>query len=240
MPPDAGVLLAIPLDGKPWDRPIPKRPYGVIWILANDYNTAVIATTGWVGTERQIKTAFEDPRSREVITRWRLRKNTLAWRIGSPPGAAFIGIVAPSDREAQAPNRAGDWDDMLAALSELAGLSEALKAPSRAKPTLAKLRRTTWFASWRRQVPAPTIRAARTILCEAVDALGELATPAPAQKTLTLLKKAMRAMNALEHREHFITTVEAEDVVEALKAIAAAAGIDEQTFERKVDVLRDF
>ncbi len=234
------MLQAIPLDGKPFNGPNPKRLYGVTWILANDYSTAVIATTGWVGTERQIKTALQDPRSREVITRWRLRKNTLAWRIGSPPGAVFIGVVAPADRESRAPNRAGDWDDMRAALSELAGLSEAPKASLPAKPTLAKLRRTTWFASWRRQVPAPTIRAARAILGEAVEALGELATPPPAQKTLALLKKAMRAINTLERREHFITTIEAEDVVEALKAIAAAGGIDEQTFELKVDVLRDF
>lgn len=233
-------MLAIPLDGKPFNASNPKRPYGVIWILASSPDSAIIATTRWVGTERQINSALKDPRSRQVATRWRLRKNTLAWRIGSPPGAAFLGIVAPPDGESKAPSKPGDWDDMRAALSEIEGGEAAPKSSSRPTTTLAKLRRETWFASWRGEVPAPTIHAAAAIVRDAVDALCALKGPVPPQRALTPLKKAVRAMNALQRREQFITTIEAEDVVEALKSIAAAAGVDEKTFELKVDVLRDF
>jgi hypothetical protein len=234
------VLLAIPLDGKPCGRPDPERLYGVIWILAKTPTTAIIATTRWVGTERQLETALADRRSREVATRWRLRKHTLAWRIGSPPGSALIGVEAPPEGEPEARSNAGAWDDIRAAFLEHAGMRKPHAATSGARPTFARLRRTTWFASWRGHVPAPTIRAARAILGEAVDALDALAPPAVPRRALILLKQAMRAMNALERREPFITTVEAEEVVEALATIAAAAGIDEETFQSKVDVLREF
>lgn len=240
VPPQAGVLLAIPLDGKPYNAPNPKRLYGVIWILASNPDFAVIATTRWVGTERQISTALEDRRSRQIAARWRLRKNTLAWRISSPPGSPFLGIVAPPHDESKAPSKPGDWDVIRAAFSELAGGEAPSKPSSRHKTTLAKLRRRAWFTSWRGEVPAPTIRAARAILSDAMDALSALKSPAPSERALTPLKRAMRAMNALERREEFIATIEAEDVVEALKSIAEAVGIDEKTFDAKIDVLRDF
>ncbi len=57
--PNAGVLLAIPLDGRPFARAQPSRPYGVIWILASESTEGVVAATRWVGLESEISGGAE-------------------------------------------------------------------------------------------------------------------------------------------------------------------------------------
>jgi hypothetical protein len=106
-------------------------------------------------------------------------------------------------------------------------------------PTLRSLRLKHRFTSWEGHVRPALIREARSILRETVTALVELGPAAPKPRKRAALRRCIETFNRLDRaNDHFITTIEAEDIVAELDEVAALSGLENEP--DLVDEWRDF
>jgi len=96
-----------------------------------------------------------------------------------------------------------------------------------ANPSLSALRKEKPFASWEGFVDPPIIEKSRKVYEDTIDSLLGLADDAPAEARLAILERYVERFNELdEAHDHFIATIEREDICECFGQIADIVGLD--------------
>ena len=249
--PEPGTVFAVPLsDGR----------YGITRVIAVEPpDAALIAVTPWIGGERELGSALDDPRARQVLTLthhdWRGQPQLL-WVGGPPPESwRLLGTIPVAPGEVAPSSTYGDWDT-----AELQPLQQwrwdheretlraedrtnarakrrlaRLRAARRHEETLASLLRKRWFATW-----DPTLgAAAKRIILDAVGDLAHGPQPKEVSAALGGIRGCVEALNRL-NLEHggAIGQTEREDLVEALLRMGLAAGVEEPAIEAVIDASR--
>jgi hypothetical protein len=108
--------------------------------------------------------------------------------------------------------------------------------PERAR-SLAALARTAWFGDWKGHVPPATLAASRALVRASIERLrSRHRSPA---KDIAEIARCTRAFNTLDSRHnHFVATIEAEAIHEALCELAAACGIPGHVAAARIDDAR--
>lgn len=111
-----------------------------------------------------------------------------------------------------------------------------LPVPKKGKPkskSLAALKHERFFASWKGFVPGDAIRKAEETVHQAIKSL-DGKSPAQAARRLATL---VRTFNKLDFDKG---SIERETIMDAVEVLAAACGVDEETFNEVIDAERDF
>ena len=91
--------------------------------------------------------------------------------------------------------------------------------------TLEELRERVFFPSWDTYPPRDVIDASRRIMTNTVERLLLLGKQAPEEHRMEVLRECIESFNKLDsQKDHFIETVEREDICKEFEAIAYAAG----------------
>jgi hypothetical protein len=104
--------------------------------------------------------------------------------------------------------------------------------------TLEEFRRQTPFADWSGYVEAGPLRGSRRIIRDAVDALIELGPDAPVSAQLDVFRLCIERFNDLDGEDHFINTIEREDICEVLDRLGELVDLDD--YAEELDSGRDW
>ncbi len=92
--------------------------------------------------------------------------------------------------------------------------------------TLETLRDHQFFTRWDEYPPNKAIRASRRIMSDTVQQLLDLGPAAPESERMAILQGCIEKFNSLDaEMDHFIETVEREDICEEFEAIVHACGL---------------
>lgn len=92
---------------------------------------------------------------------------------------------------------------------------------------LADLRTRKAFESWEGYVDPGIIEECRKVYEETIDSLLGLGEDAPAEERLRILERYVERFNELDKaHDHFIMTIEREDICECFGQIADIVGLD--------------
>ena len=92
--------------------------------------------------------------------------------------------------------------------------------------TLAELRDREFFAAWREYPPENATVASRRIMASTIEKLIALGSDAPKDNRLAVLQHCIESFNEIDaEMDHFIETVEREDICEEFEAIVHACGL---------------
>ena len=250
--PVAGTLFAVPLaDGR----------YGMARVLAHDgVEAALLAVTPWIGAEKDLGAALQDPRAKQVLSlthhEWRGAPQLL-WVTGSPPDTwRPMGVLAVDPSEVVPCSTYGNWDS-----AEIQPLEQwrwghardrfphedrakrpvsvrlsRLRAARRNKETLPALLRKHWFRAWDPALAA----AAKTLLFDSVKQLSTGKQPKETEVVLEVMRGCIEALNRLNltHGGNAFGQPEREDLVEALLRMGLAAGMEQPAIESVIDASR--
>jgi hypothetical protein len=217
-----------------------------------DHDHVLVTASPWVGTQPP---DLADPRLREVLrlTHHSWRGNPEVSWVSDPVPATFarLGEIPPTDAEATAnSNSNGNWeyfrlqvllqwrwdnerDKVLAEDAEEQRAAEAAREEERRayqpRPaqTLEDMRPQVPFKNWAGYVDPPTLRGARRIIRETIDALIELGPGASEPAMLDEIRHCVERFNLLDEEQQFIETVEREDICELLDDLAGLVGLDD-------------
>jgi hypothetical protein len=213
----------------------------------------LVGATAWIGTAPPDPA---DPQLRSLLVLkhhgWG-RHLQILW-CGEPPPATFrrLGVIEPSREEQQLEcNSFAYWDNFplqvllqwrwdhdreaLLAEEETERQQEELarqEAASRPDPRLLalsweSLRNEKLFAGWQGYVQLGQLRGSRKIMRQAIDALEALGPEPPEWAVLDVLRRTVEHFNALdEETDHFIDTIEREDICERLYDLVHLTGLE--------------
>lgn len=212
---------------------------------------ALVAGAAWVGTDVP---DLRDPRLRQilVLTHHAFRDSpAVLWLEGAPPEEyRIVGNLPPTEEEMQIEAGSSAWSwfayqayaqwrwehEREAVLQEDAA-KEAIWAAAQADGaaqhrryldglTLKGLRKRRWFAGWRSYVKAALVKECRAIFVETIDALIALGPKPGVRPRIRILRSCIYRLNTLdEQNDHFIATVEREDLCEGFQEIVYACGL---------------
>lgn len=92
--------------------------------------------------------------------------------------------------------------------------------------TLNELRDHQFFPRWDEYPPKKAIRASRHIMTDTIQQLLDLGPAAPESDRMAILQDCIERFNSIDaEMEHFIETVEREDICEEFEAIVHACGL---------------
>jgi hypothetical protein len=247
--PDVGAVYAMPVG---------KRLEGLCRVIAKQGRNLQVATSPWLGKKATAAT-LEDPAARAILKLTHHRWNGyvgVVWVEGAPPKHfRYLGSLAPTAKERRrtcnsysgwewGPGQAlmqWRWDHERAAVlaedakqraREQARAARAMtKEAARKPPSLASLRRKTWFPSWDKYVAKRPLTTVRSLL----EAFAK-----PQRHVEKTLADCVDALNALDAKKRFIFTIEREELHEALVTIAWAAGLDRARASTIIDERRDW
>jgi len=215
---------------------------------------ALVAASAWNGAEIP---DLNDSRIRDVLVlnhHFFTGSSALLWVDGSPPEEyRAIGIL-PSITEEIEEDDAGlsgwlwfglqafmqwRWEHEHEAVLREDAENEAQREAAQvdgairhrkylAALTLKGLRRKRWFAHWRPYVSAALVKESRAILVETIDALIALGSEPTVRARIRILRACIYRFNVLDDQNnHFIATIEREDICEAFDEIVYACGLHE-------------
>jgi hypothetical protein len=211
----------------------------------------LVATSTWRGTAPP---DLSDPALRDILHKshhsWDGRPDVYFTADAPPPEYRLLGQIPPSEEDAKMPcNSLGGWasevqivlqwrwdHDREALLAEeatkavlaeqWAAAAKDLEARRRAELTWEKLRAKTRFASWEEHVDAPIVSASRKLFADAVDGLAAIRAKGGNRKARLVLRALVEGFNRLDREhDHFVETIEREDICEEIEEVAFLAGL---------------
>ncbi|WP_425397204.1 hypothetical protein [Aeoliella sp.] len=250
--PTAGAAFAVPLeDGRYSVCRVLRRatPEETQW---HGSESVLVATSAWIG---DIVPAPQDVALRPILlkTHHNWENEPDVYWVSEPPPSDFlpIGIVEPSAEEvnlecdafsgwlsAQIQSLAQwQWDNDRESVLEAGKLKaikqqeerqrecEARKARLEAT-TLENLRNRQFFEHWDDYPAKKAILGSRQIMQETVEQLIELGTAATESARLAVLQECIERFNRLdEELDHFVLTIEREDICEEFEMLVHACGL---------------
>ena len=214
--------------------------------------SALVAPSTWIGAEPP---DIDDPQLGAILLlnhhAWK-NDPAILW-VSEPVPESFrrLGRIEPSETEKQMPCAASGgwgtfplqlhlqwrWDhDREAVLKEDEIKNQekarqyeemlAKEAECKAGLKLQRLMKKKRFAEWKKHVAVEWVVECEEVFRATVDALIKLGAPPKKRPVLAVLKQCVEALNELDRRhDHFITTVEAEDLCREFDDLAAAVGL---------------
>jgi len=89
-----------------------------------------------------------------------------------------------------------------------------------------RLRKAPLFDSWKDTIPKHIITVSRAIVWETIDSLAGLSKAAPEEKKIEILHRFVDSFNRLDAKNnHFIETVEREDIVDIFRKLVRLCGL---------------
>lgn len=252
--PAPGTLLAVPLsDGR----------FGIVRILALDgSDSALIAVTPFIGAEKELAGALQDPRAKQVLSlthhEWKGEPQIL-WVSNAPPETwRNLGVLPVDPAEVKPSSKYGNWDsaemqpleqwnwDHPRDKPDLEDLAKKhakvrlarLRAARRRKETLPALLRKRWFRTWEPALGT----AAKTLVIDAVGELSRGLQPKDVEEVLGVIRTTIESLNRLnlECGGNAFGLEEREDLVEALLRMGLAAGVEQPAIEAVIDSSRSW
>ncbi|WP_013627107.1 hypothetical protein [Rubinisphaera brasiliensis] len=212
----------------------------------------LVACSAWIGSE--IPNA-DDPALRPILHlthhSWSGKREVLWISDSVPDGFIPIGSIPPTPEEKEIESASfGGWPSMaiqplaqwrwdndrssVLAEDEIKEKEEVQKRQGTrqvrgeylANITLEELRNRLFFPRWDEYPPKKAIRASRRIMSNTVQQLIDLGLAAPESDRMAILQDCIERFNAIDcEMEHFIETVEREDICEEFEAIVHACGL---------------
>lgn len=169
----------------------------------------------------------------------------------APDSFIPIGVIAPTAKDKQlTSNSLGDWctcelqplkqwrwdHEREAVLAEDALEEEhtdkkyqqarEARAKFLSSLTLKKLSTYDFFTRWKSYPPKPAIRASKQIMQRTVKQLAKLGKRAPEIERMKVLQKCIESFNHIdEEMNHFIETVERDDICDEFELLVHACGL---------------
>jgi hypothetical protein len=213
-------------------------------------NCVLVATSSWIGN---VPPPLADASVRAILRKthhsWNGKDDVYFVLAPPPPEYRLVGEIEPSGEDEAMPcNSIGNWKseaqvflqwrwehDRDALLAEEARdalekkrAAEAARARDdqrRSELTWAKLRTKVRFAGWSEHLVDDIVVSSRTLFTEAIDALAALG-PKEKRNARGVLKMLVQGFNRLDEKhEHFIETIEREEICEEIEDIAFLAGL---------------
>ena len=264
--PEVGAVFAMPLADGRWGacRVLSASPPPLI---SKKNDSCHVAACDWVG---DAVPGITEPRLRKVLRlthhSWQNEPHVV-WVAGRPPGEfRRIGHIAPRASEPKRKHSAFStwgglphqvllqwrWDKDRAALLREEARGEVAEQKRqrevRAKKfreldalTYSKLRREQPFKSWRGVVPPRLVKASRQLFTDAIDVLAALGPKPKRKDVLPVLQRLIEGFNDIDERnDHFIETVEREDICEHFYRLAHVTGVARYGKSDLADEWRDW
>lgn len=210
----------------------------------------LVACSAWIGDELP---ATNDPALRPILHlthhSWKSQPD-LVWVSAAPPDDFIpIGTIEATveERPIECFTSGGwpgyqvlrqwRWDhDRAAVLQEdKAAKEQQVKQREAARQehqkrlsatTLEQLQRHKFFPKWKGHPPKKAVAASRQIMTDTVNELLRLGLVSPESQRMAVLQRYIERFNAIdEEMDHFIETVEREDICEEFERIVHACGL---------------
>jgi hypothetical protein len=228
-------------------------------------DSLLVAATPWIGTESP---DLGEPllRSILVLNHHNWDNSALLHWVSGPPPKTFrhLGNIPPSARQEEPSSFAFSswesfplqvllqwrWDhDRAAVLAEDEQRARELELAQqqataqanlrRATLTYAQLRKERPFQGWEGYVAPDILRAARRLFRDTIDALVALGPEPLEAAVLDVLRHCIERFNELdEEHDHFIGTIEREDICEHFDELVHVSGLED--YDDLVDRWRDW
>lgn len=250
--PPAGAAFAVPLENGRFGVCRVIRTATAEETKLHGEEAVLLACSAWMGAAVP---AVDDPALRPILYlthhSWK-NKPEILW-VSKPPPDDFIsiGMIEPTAEEKAIecltsggwgsvqiqPIKQWRWDnerELVLEEDQRQGETESQKRQRELQKrqeyldnvTLDELRDHKFFPRWDKYPPKKAVRASRQIMADTVQELIDSGADAPESIRMAILQKCIERFNSIdEDMNHFIETVEREDICEEFEAIVHACGL---------------